>query len=80
MSEDIRIDYGNGMFYEEDSFKNGQLCWKGVSVDICEFGYIEIYNDDGSIWEYGTGYFLNGYKVSADNEGGYCYVWDKKEL
>jgi len=78
MSKDIKIDYGNEMEYEEAYFSNGKLYCKGVFVDGNCYGYHVGYNEDGSVYDYWTGYFLgSGYRISIDNKEGYCFIWDK---
>ena len=59
---------------------------KGSCVREYKYGYIEVYTYDGMIDEDYTGYFLGSRwedrkeRISRDNEEGYCYVWEKKEV
>jgi len=67
------------MYYEENyRINNGQLGLKGVKVNGKWHGYFEVYNEDGSVNDYFTGYFMNGCNVSDNNEKGYCLIWCKK--
>jgi len=79
-NKDVKIDYGNGMEYCEEYFDTGNLAWKGVLVNGEDYGYFEYYYDDGSIDVDFTGYCFNDYKVSANNEEGYCLIWSKAVL
>jgi len=74
IDKDVWIDYGNDMYYDEH-WSNGQLEWKGIMFNDSEYGYQEYYNEDDSIDEYITGYYLDGKMVSDDNEKGYCLIW-----
>jgi len=82
MVKDILPVDDNGQFhgYCEVYFKNGQLWWNGVRVNGKRYGYREWYDDDGSICEGLTGYFLDDRHISTDNEKGYCFIWDKAVL
>jgi len=58
-----------------------KFAFKGVWVNGCRHGCHEDYNiADVSFREYGSGYFLEGNKVSDDNIKGYCYIWERKEI
>jgi len=78
--KDVRIDYGNGTYYEEEYFDNGQLSLKGVWINTYRYGYHENYLSDGRMFAYGMGYYLNSIKVSDDNAKGYCLIWCKVVL
>jgi len=75
---DVSIKYGNRMHYKEVYFINGKLHRKGVIVNKNEYGYQECYLSDGILMGGYTGYFLDGKKVSENNEKGYCYIWLKE--
>jgi len=79
MSKDIvpENEEGNLHGYCEAYWENGKLMWKGVQINGWAYGYHEAYNLDGGVDEYGTGYWMNGYKASDDNEIGYCLIWCK---
>jgi len=81
-SKDILPENEEGLLhgYCEVCYDDGQLKWKGVCVHVYWFGYQEYYNRDGSVDENGTGYWMSGNKVSADNEIGYCLIWNREEL
>jgi len=67
---------GNWHGYCEQYWNNsGDLMWKGVRVNGLRYGCHEEYN--GGVYEYETGYFLGGIKVSVDNKEGYCFIWCK---
>jgi len=59
---------------------NGQLWWKGVWVNGGMFGSHEHYFYEGDINKSWTGYFLDGNKISDDNNKGYCYIWEKEVI
>jgi len=81
MNKDVRIDYGNGMFYEEVYYNDiDQLSWQGVTVNDRAYGYHVDYWKDGSADEDWTGYFFKNELVSADNAEGYCYIWHKEAI
>ena len=73
----------NGIWhgYCEHYCSNGNLWWKGFILHGMEYGYVEWYNDDGSVvidmW---TGYFLDGRRISRHNEEAYCLIWNRVEL
>jgi len=66
--------------YIERYHDNGQLNYKGVYVNGRAYGYFMNYSSDGKINVYWSSYFLDGYKISEDNDIGYCYIWDRVEL
>jgi len=82
MSNDIRPENEEGYLhgYCEYYFASGKLDSRGVWVNGARYGYFEDYDSNGSVVEYWTGYYLGNRKVSADNEIGYCYIWDKEEV
>jgi len=82
MSEDITPKNSKGKWhgYCEIYFNNGLLSCKGVRVNDKLYGYHGGYNNNGSVDDDWTGYYLNDEKASDDNEEGYCYIWEKEEL
>lgn len=79
-TDDVYIDCGNGVYYEEVYWGTGQLEWKGIVVNGAEFGYHEFYNRNGSVDKDYTGYYFNSDLISKDNVEGYCYICCKEEL
>jgi len=62
--------------YCELYWGSGNLKWKGVMVNNRMTGYFEQYHENGIKWEYGTGYWIDGKKVSDDNnKKGYCIIF-----
>jgi len=76
MSNDIlpENDEGERHGYCEEYWHTDELWYKGVMVNGGIYGYFEVYDKDGSVVKYYTGYFLN-HKVSDNNKEGYCYIW-----
>jgi len=78
--KNVYVDYGDGMYCQEVYWSNGELMWKGIHVNGERYGYFEWYNDDGSIDEDETCYFLKNELVSDTNDKGYCLIWRKEVI
>jgi hypothetical protein len=84
--KDILPEDENGDWhgYCESYWNNGNLIWRGVIFHGIWYGYFDEYNEDGSVDEEGTGYWLSGRcrndRISRNNVEGFCYIWNREEL
>jgi hypothetical protein len=83
VSKDIELVDENGEWhgYCERYHDDDSLMWKGLIIHGHWYGWHEEYDKSGDVFEEGTGYWLGGgeyeYRISADNEEGYCYIWNR---
>jgi hypothetical protein len=78
---EVSIDYGNDMLYCEDYYQGtDQLMVKSVWINGSSYGYKIEYHEDGTLNEEFTGYYLDGFKTTSDNnKEGYCHIWNRKK-
>ena len=80
MIKDIAPKNEKGRYhgYCEFYYDNGKVWERGVWFEGHPQGYCEEYDKKGKIIHdyYDTGYRVNGY-WSSNNEEGYCYIWNR---
>jgi hypothetical protein len=79
LSNNIAINYGNGLLYCYEVYECGKLKRVGVYSNGYECGYFKSCNLNGTI-DSKVGYFLYGDKISDDNEKGHCFIWNSRKI